>query len=551
MFCPNCGKPLSVEDGLFCPSCGARLPQRKSTAAEPPVLPVDAPAKKRPAPVPTPKKAKKPKKKKKGSAGLLAGLIGGGLVLVGLALFFLVIRPELQRVRQYNEGVDLLNEKDYAAASDLFAELGNYADSAQMVDYATAMEAMEAGNYKKAANLFSDLGDFMDAPEQLAKAKGELLYADALATMQQGNYREALASFEQIPTIRDAEELAKTCRNYVAFEDAQALYASGSYREALARLKDVSGIPEAEDLRRQCESWIVYADAKAKYDAGAYQEALTLLEGVRDVPEAESLKKDCEDRVIYAKALEKYNAGDYQEAADLFSQVPKVENASTLLKECQKKVHFDKIQVALSREDWKTALKLLNDSLAKDYPDRANLRQLCQNRVQYAEAVQALSEGKNYTAYVAFTALGDYEDAAAKAKSCIVSKPKNGELYRNSKYKRNDCDQILVMPNDGYYTYMKIYAKKGNSEELVSTLFIHPGKTLKIHLPAGEYIIKAAYGKGNWFGPEEMFGDDGQYIRAGGSTYVFTRKSGYEYTTKFRVGGGGNTGQASVSRDGF
>jgi tetratricopeptide (TPR) repeat protein len=476
------------------------------------------------------------------------GCIVCGLLAVGLALFFLVIRPTLRHAKAYNAGVDLLNANDYAAAADAFRELGGYSDAEQMADYADAMEAMEKENYKKAASLLSELGDFMDAPAQLTKAKGELLYVDAVAAMEQGDYGEALAAFEQIPDVRDAETLAGQCRSHVAYGEAQTLFSSGSYSEALALLKDVTGIPEAEDLRKQCESWIALTEAQEQYDAGAYAEALSRLEDVQGIPEAETLRKKCQDRITYANALEKYDAGEYAEAAELFSQVPKVENASKLLKECQKKVQYAKIQTALDQKDWATALALLNDSLAQDYPDRKNLQKLCQNHARYDEGVKTLAEGKNYTAYKIFQALGNFEDAAAKADSCIVSKPKSGETYRNKNYSRKVSPLKVVTPNDGNYTYVKIYAKKGISEELVSCLFIHPGKSVQVQLPTGDYCCKIAYGKGDWFGPTDLFGDDGNYIRFK-DTLTLTKKEGIQLT--LRVKSGGNIDSSKVSRDEF
>ncbi len=564
MFCPNCGNQIPVKDSLFCPCCGARLPKHKAeepSQAAPSAQPVDA-APVRPkaaassAKAPAPDRrnappAKAKPRKKKSRTGLWVACIAGALAVVGVVLFFLVIQPELQRVKRYNAGVDLLNDRDYTAAAAEFSELGGYADAAQMADYAYAMEAMSKENYKRAAALFTELGDFMDASTQLGKAKDELLYAQGVEAMQQGSYQEALDAFEKIPGVRDAETLAAQCRSQIAFAEAQALFASGSYGEALARLKDADGIPEADALRKQCENWIAYAEAKAKYDAGAYAEALDQLKGIEGVPAAAALLQDCRDRLTYADALKKYNDGAYAEAAELFSQVTHVDNAAKLLKECQQQIQYAKIQTALDKKDWAAALSLLNDSLAQAYPDRANLRQLCQNHITYDEAVNSLAEGRNYAAYAAFTSLGDYEDAAAKAKACIVSKPKSGETYRNRSYSRKDCEQLFVTPNDGQYTYIKIYAKRGSSEELVSCLFIHPNKTVKIYLPAGDYIIKMAYSNGDWFGAADMFGDQGRYQRLGGATGVLSREKGYRYTTKLRVGSGGNLGQANVDRDDF
>ena len=45
----------------------------------------------------------------------------------------------------------------------------------------------------------------------------------------------------------------------------------------------------------------------------------------------------------------------------------------------------------------------------------------------------------------------------------------------------------------------------------MSSTFIRNGKGTVIYLPEDSYLIKAAYGKGTWYGEKEMFGDDAIY----------------------------------------
>ena len=42
-------------------------------------------------------------------------------------------------------------------------------------------------------------------------------------------------------------------------------------------------------------------------------------------------------------------------------------------------------------------------------------------------------------------------------------------------------------------------------------IFIRSGKGIVVYLPEDTYLLKAAYGKGAWFGENEMFGDDAIY----------------------------------------
>ena len=420
--------------------------------------------------------------------------------------------------------------------------------------YAQGAEALQRGDYAEALAALEQVPDLKDAAALARQCREHIAFAEAQALFAADAYGEALARLEDVTDLPEAEALRKQCQDQLSLAKAKEQYEAGAYTEALALLESIPDLPEAETLRKQCQDQLTFAQAKAQCEAGAYAEALTLLEGIPDLPEAKALRKQCQDRLTYAQAMAKYEAGAYAEAAELFAQIPDVDDAAQLKQECQQQLHHDKIKAALDKKDWASALALLNDSLGKSYPDRKNALQLCQDHIKYEEAVKALAKGNNYTAYVAFTALGDFEDAAAKAKSCVVKKPSTGETYRNSKYTRKDCQQWIVTPSDGIYTYMKIYSLRGTAEELVSCIFIHPGKTAKITLPAGDYIFKVAYGKGNWYGPTDMFGDEGNYQRVGGANYVMTRKklsNNQYYNLELRVGSGGNMGSANVGRDGF
>ncbi len=570
MFCPNCGKQMEPTADGRCPFCGKNLSEFVNEL--------------------TSRDADQPRKKPR--LGLIVG--GGILLAAAAAVLLLVVLPRQQRVKEYNEAVDLLDSGSYTVAAERFRALSGFEDADKLAEYAAARDELQQGHYSQAAEAFARLGAFMDAPTHLATAQRELLYANATDAMGKGDYATALAALEQIPDLRDAGELAKKCRSEIAFGEAQTLYANGSFadaiallegipdmpeaqtlkkacedgltyatakaryeagafEEAIALLKGIPDMPEAKTLQKACEDSMVYASAREKYESGAYAEAIALLKGIPDMPEAKTLQKTCEDSMVYASAQEKYAAGDYEASAKLFSDIPGVKDAADMAQESRKQLHYQKIQAALDKSAWADALTLLNQDLAKAYPDRRDVIRLCNDHIDYEAAAKALAEGHNYDAYLAFTALGDFEDAAEKAKSCVVKKPKNGETYRNKKYKKKDCQQWVITPDDGIYTYMKIYAVKDSKEVLVSCLFIRPGKTVKITLPAGNYIYKVAYGKGNWYGETDMFGDEGNYQRAGGSDYVFKRKklkSGQYYELKLRVGDG-NMGSSWENRGGF
>lgn len=173
-----------------------------------------------------------------------------------------------------------------------------------------------------------------------------------------------------------------------------------------------------------------------------------------------------------------------------------------------KKVH-DQIADAIARSDWSGALSLLNGQYGDSYPDYANVVKNCQNHLDYNNAKKAMDSKLYYTAYQLFSSLGNFENAKEQARLCLRPTPNSEELSRNSAYSKKSVRLNLTNGLSNYYAYVRIYNSAGNI--VVSNIFIHPGKTVAVYLPDDTFLFKVAYGRGNWFGEEEMFGDDGIY----------------------------------------
>ena len=60
-------------------------------------------------------------------------------------------------------------------------------------------------------------------------------------------------------------------------------------------------------------------------------------------------------------------------------------------------------------------------------------------------------------------------------------------------------------------TYVQF--RKADTEELVASAFVHPGKTVTMHVPKGKYYIYFCSGQ-YWSGEENMFGSTGRYSRS-------------------------------------
>ncbi|MBR5411051.1 MAG: hypothetical protein IK104_10320 [Clostridia bacterium] len=162
-----------------------------------------------------------PKKKKK--TGLIVGLIAG-LVAVGaaVAVVLLVVMPQ----QKYNKAKDLLNAGDYDAAYDAFEALGDYKDSADMLDevrYRQAKDYLRAKQYDKAYDAFDALGSYADSRKMLK----EVTYLKACGALDDENYATAYQLFKKLPGYAGADEkLEETLEAWT-----EAVLASGADAE--------------------------------------------------------------------------------------------------------------------------------------------------------------------------------------------------------------------------------------------------------------------------------------------------------------------------------
>lgn len=321
---------------------------------------------------------------------------------------------------------------------------------------------------KKTANT-----DNTDSPGIVAKAPGAEAtaepepdpaeqYAAAEALLDKGDYAGAQEAFIALGDYQDARDMA-------AYAAARSLLAQGKYAEARDAFRALKGFRDSAELLTQCENELTYAEAMAKKEAG-----------------------------------------DYEAAIQLFAKIPGVKDADSQAEECRIQLAVKQIDAAIAQQDWDTALELLDAPEGQHYPDHDNVRQSCFNHANYAKAKQAMEDKLYYTAYKLFSAMGNYQDAASLAATCQRPTPDTGEMSRNGDYKRQTCRLNLSNKlKGGYNIYVRVYDSTGKI--FVSSVFLRSGKGAVIYLPEDTYLLKAAYGKGPWYGELEMFGDDAIY----------------------------------------
>ena len=216
---------------------------------------------------------------------------------------------EADRVKRYRRAMTLLNRGEYAEASAMFTELGDYQESQRMVmecAYQQGLELAQSGKNEEAIAVFRSLRDYSDSKNQIALAE-ERIKADQYRRAEQleaeGKYAEAYELYQSLKGFSDSEARAlnvsqKAEEQKRAADHARAvsLAQSGQIDEAAAIFK---GLADYSDSRQR------YLDLMEQINARDYQTAV----------------KAVEDR-DYLRAVDILaKLGDYRDSAALLAQV--------------------------------------------------------------------------------------------------------------------------------------------------------------------------------------------------------------------------------------
>ena len=315
----------------------------------------------------------------------------------------------------------------------------------------------------------------------------------------------------------------------------------GAYEQAREVFLSLGEYEDASILAAYAEKGVTYAAAKESMAQGEFEAARGTLEMLGGFKDSEALIEECKHALLYEEGKRLFEAGEYASAVESLEAAEGYEDSEKILEECRPIMERQEILEAMEIEDYARALTLLESGAAKDMESREETIAECKNGIKYNEAVAALDEELNYTAYKLFHELGSYRDAASRAEACALPKPSTGEIYRNSAYGSSGC-ALKINPNTsgGACTYFKVYAVSGSDEILVSCIFIGSGDTARIKLPAGTYVLKTATGSGSWYGEKEMFGAAGVYqrLKSSGTSDQFKLDRGGDYVLTMRVNDG-------------
>lgn len=353
---------------------------------------------------------------------------------------------------------------------------------------------------------------FAIRPKLLEKDRRER-YSNGVEAIKDGKYEQAKEIFDGLGDYKDSKSKLAYAEKAITYQKAMEQVNRAEFREARKVLVTLDGFENSAELIARCDRGIAYEEAVALRAEGKYQEAYEKFLAAGDYQGAEGQAKRCKEDAVQQEILDLMDAGKYEEA-----------------------------------------LEKLNTSDASNMPDRATYKRECTNAIDYEKAIALFKEEKYYSASTAFSKLGSYKESKNYLAKCVQPKPSTRETYHNSTYSGKAVSLKIQPPtNDGSCTYFKIYKKSGNEEILVLSAFIAQGQNITVTMPAGDYIFKAAYGTGDWYGEKEMFGSKGTYqrLKSSETSDIFSVSSG-SYTLTLRAStGSGNVGTKSESRDNF
>ncbi len=183
---------------------------------------------------------------------------------------------------RYNSALELIEEKNYTEAIEIFTALGEYEDSKEKIKeckYQNALLLIDAENYTEAKSLLEELKGYNTDIETKIQICD---YSIAKQYLEKGKYDKAQELFTALKDYGDSAEMIKEC----SYRKALSLIESKKYEVAIKILSDIKK----------------YSDSAEKINEAKYLYV------------TENLTSDNETTVKYLKELAKIK---YRNSADL------------------------------------------------------------------------------------------------------------------------------------------------------------------------------------------------------------------------------------------
>ena len=244
-------------------------------------------------------------------------------------------------VEEYYQTAQLyLGCGDYDYAAELFAQLGEYEDSADYTLYAAALQAVEDEDYALARANMMAVNPF--------KSSGRyLMYLDALSAEEDGELQQALSLYEKLGTFMDAHLAAERLRIAIpeaAVKEGRALMDKGEYEKARELFLSLDGFGDSAKLADNCTAALnkaAYDAAEALFKSGDLSGAMAAFTAMGDTLGAAKRAEDCR-AAIHAELDKQYAAVTLETAPALLDAYAALEDETAKARAAELTARFGK-----------------------------------------------------------------------------------------------------------------------------------------------------------------------------------------------------------------
>ena len=277
------------------------------------------------------------------------------LLLTACALLILTGCTSAEQ-REYQAGVNLLEQGKYEDASAKFQTLGSYADASRLLMYSRAALAAENGDYEAAKNAFSTLGGFRDSAAMLRYTEAREAEDAGRQALSAGDIdtaahrlKDAADLYAALPAFRDAEQRGADCFGAL-YEQGQVLLGSGQYAAARDLFGSLGDMGDSAGLKVYAEACLLEAEESWLEAADRFSEVSSVL----DAEERADRNRD----VVYQQALDLSAKGEHESAIALFASLGSYRDSKDRLLSTVRM----QIQDCLQHGDYEGALLLLDSA---------------------------------------------------------------------------------------------------------------------------------------------------------------------------------------------
>lgn len=160
-------------------------------------------------------------------------------------------------------------------------------------DYEAAVALMEAEDYLEAMKAFEKVGDYEDSAQLLEECK-DILYGEALDMLYYGECDEAAALFAALGNYEDSAQMVEECGLTKLYLEAEALFYEEQFEQARALFVELGDFENSADRVLECEIEMIYSEAVALMEAGSYTKAQELFESIADQKYVDDYLEACE-----------------------------------------------------------------------------------------------------------------------------------------------------------------------------------------------------------------------------------------------------------------